>query len=97
VYNTDIPRYALEYSFKDENGQTLLIGKLTQSDVSPGFAMRVPLYVEFEGRPVFAGSFPIVGNTAREVRVLLPKKPKRVLLNYRYDVLAADNTVKEIP
>jgi aminopeptidase N len=97
VYNTDIPRYALEYSLKDENGQTLLVGKLAQSDVSPGFAMRVPLYVEFEGRPVFAGSFPIVGNTTREVRVLLPKKPKRVLLNYRYDVLSADNAVKEVP
>jgi hypothetical protein len=44
------------------------------------------------------GSVALRGNmTAPEIAVNLPRKPKRVLLNANHDVLAAENTVKEIP
>ena len=73
-------------------------GKLTQSDVSPDFLMRVPIYFDFDGRTIRAGSTVLRGNmTAPEILVNLPKKPKRVLLNANHDVLAAEAVVKEIP
>jgi hypothetical protein len=34
------------------------------------------------------GQVPIVGNsTSKEYQVVLPQRPKRVLINYNYDVL----------
>jgi hypothetical protein len=99
IYGTDLPRYRLEYSLKpSEDGKVRFTGKVTQSDVSPDFVMRVPLYMDFDGRVIKVGSFALKGNmTAPEIAVNLPKKPKRVLLNANHDVLAAENTVKEIP
>jgi hypothetical protein len=59
--------------------------------VSPGFKMIVPLYVDFEGRPVQLGQVRIAGNSStKEFRLPLPKRPKRVLLNAEHDVLASE-------
>jgi hypothetical protein len=52
------------------------------------------VYVEFDAWPQFIGSAAIHGShTSNEFKVLLPKKPKRVLINVNHDVLAAESTV----
>ena len=48
VYGTALPTYKLEHSVASKDGQTVLNVKLTQSGVSDGFRMPVPLYVEFD-------------------------------------------------
>jgi hypothetical protein len=58
----------------------------------------VPIYFDFDGRVIRAGSAVLRGNmTTAEILLNLPKKPKRVLLSANHDVLAAETVVKEIP
>ena len=97
IYGTDLPKYHLDYSVKTTDGNLRLSAKLTQSDVSPEFMMRVPIYLDLDGRVVRAGSTLMRGNmTSPELLIDVPKKPKRVLLNANHDVLAAETIVKEI-
>jgi aminopeptidase N len=95
VYGNEIPSYHLEYSLTPaDQGKVLLTGKITQSGVSDNFVMPVPVYVEFDVRPQMIGSATLRGNrTSSEFKVMLPKKPKRVLINVNHDVLAAESTV----
>ena len=59
--------------------------------------MRVPIYFEIDGHMIRAGYVSMRGDmTSAEVKIALPKKPKRVLLNGYHDILASDITVKEI-
>ncbi len=100
VYGKELPRYKLEYSLAGApEGKTLLKFNLTQSEVSNNFAMIVPVYLEFEDNHVVRlGHVPIGGNsTSKEYQVTLPKRPKRVLINYNYDVLssASDSVEKK--
>jgi hypothetical protein len=97
VYGTEIPRYRLEYTLAPgENGQTILKGKLTQSGVSDGFLMTVPLYMELANGTVRLGSVAIGGNRPREFQIMLPTKPKRVFLNANQDVLAYEASAVEV-
>lgn len=91
VYGKEVPRYKLEYSLTPhEGGKTMLTFTLTQSEVSQGFGMRVPIYLDYDGKMVRLGDIPMVGSTtSQEVKVPLDQKPKRVLINYNYDVLAS--------
>jgi hypothetical protein len=93
VYGTEVPRYRLDYSLTPESdGKTLLKATVTQSEVSPGFVMMVPIYLDFDGKIVRLGSANILGNsTTQEIQVRLPQKPKRVLINYHHDVLATES------
>jgi len=95
LYGTEIPSYHLDYSLKPaDRGKLLLTGKVTQSGVSDNFVMAVPVYVEFDARPQLIGSVTLRGtHTSNEFKVLLPKKPKRVLINANHDVLAVESTV----
>jgi hypothetical protein len=95
VYGTEVPSYRLEYSTAPaDQGKVMFTGRLTQSGVSPGFRMRVPIYLDFDGNVIRMGSVPISGSqTSQEIKVLLPKKPKRVLLNAHHDILAAESIV----
>ncbi len=95
VYGTDIPSYRMEYSLAPaDQGKVILTGKITQSGVSDGFRMRIPVYLDFDGNLMRLGSVPLVGNqTSQEIKVTLPKKPKRVVLNAHHDVLATETTV----
>jgi len=88
----------MEYSLSPEaDGKVLLTAKVTQSGVSPDFVMAVPVYLEFDGKMVHLGSVALKGNmTSDEVKVRLPKKPKKVQLNANYKVLAAEAVAKEI-
>jgi len=97
IYGTDLPRYRLEYSLKPSaDGKVLLTGSLTQSGVSDSFLMKVPLYLDFDGHVVRAGAATVQGSSSTEIKVVLPKKPKRVLLNANHDVLALESVVKEL-
>ncbi len=98
VYGTDLPKYRLEYSIKPaEDGKATFTGKLTQSEVSPGFVMRVPIYFDFDGHVIRAGYATLKGDTtSAEMKINLPKKPKRVMLNAFHDVLASEAVVKEV-
>jgi peptidase M1-like protein len=99
IYGTDLPKYRLDYSLKPSaDGKVRLTAKLTESDVSPDFVMRVPIYLDFDGRVIRMGLILMHGNmTTPEINVDLPKRPKRVLLSANHDVLAAETVVKEIP
>jgi hypothetical protein len=98
VYGMDIPSYRMEYSLAPEpDGKFLFTGKVTQSGVSAKFLMGVPIYFDFDGNISRAGTVALLGNmTSGEVKLRLPRKPKRVLLNANHDVLAAETIVKEM-
>ncbi len=88
VYGTPIPDYKLEYRLEGDGGQTKLIGKITQSGVDENFRMRVPIYLDFDGKITRLGTVPVFGNSSTEpFEVGLPKKPKRVMVCYYEDVL----------
>ncbi len=94
VYGTEIPRYetdvAVEKLGKDKYRLT---GTLSQSGVSDGFVALVPAYVDFgKGERAQFGRAPFRGNASQRLDLTLdlPKKPKGVVLNARYEVLAFD-------
>jgi aminopeptidase N len=94
VYGTEIPRYRLDYTLTPEaDGQCALSFKVTQSDVSQGFRMLVPIYLDFDGSKLMRlGEVKMFGSsTSNEIKVSLPRKPKRVLINANYDVLASES------
>jgi len=86
-----VPSYRLEYTLADaEGGKTLLTMKITQEGVDPLFKMRVPVYVDYDGRPSKLGTVPMSGSsTSAELKLTLAKRPRRVLLNANDDILAA--------
>lgn len=97
VYETDLPSYRMEYSLTPENGgKKLLTVKLTQSGVSPDFAMPVPFFAEYAGKKMRLGVAAMYGNCTGEFKVLLPEEPKRVLLNINHDVLSDREEVKRV-
>jgi hypothetical protein len=95
VYGTALPSYKLDYSFdKDPSGDVIFAFKISQSGVDDNFRMLVPIYVELpDGRVVSLGRARITGNNTLEQKVTLKgvkTAPKRALVNYNYDVLAAN-------
>jgi hypothetical protein len=97
VYGTDVPSYRLDYSLSNEpDGKVMFKGTVTQSGVPERFAMAIPLYFDFDGHIGRAGSLALHGNeTSKEFQIRLPKKPKRVMLNGEFDVLAENVEMKE--
>lgn len=94
VYGTDYPTYKFEHSFSnDANGDVVLNFTITQANVGKGFAMPVPVYVEFNnGRVARLGAARLIGNTSLEQHVPLKglkEKPKRAMLAYYDDVLGS--------
>jgi aminopeptidase N len=95
VYGTALPTYKIDSAFdKDANGDLVMTFKLTQSGVDDKFRMIVPIYLELaDGRTVNLGRARLVGNTSIDQKVPLKgwkDAPKRVLVNYNDDVLAAN-------
>jgi hypothetical protein len=94
VYGTEIPRYRLDYTLTPQDGgKCLLTFKITQSDVSQGFMMPVPIYLDLDGSKIVRlGDVKMFGSsTSDEIKVTLPQKPKRVLINANYDILASES------
>ncbi len=95
VYGTALPHYHLEGGFTVENDSTVAHIKLTQSHVTPDFKMAVPIYLELsDGQVIRLGSANIAGNSTVQNDVKLPKltsAPKKLMINYFYDVLCTEN------
>src|SRR5215469_16009351 len=94
VYGTQLPRYSLDSSFDiGADGDVVFRMRLTQSDVDAKFRMLVPVYLEMDdGRLLALGRAPLVGSSTVEDKVQikgLKTKPRRALVNYYDDVLAA--------
>ena len=95
VYGTALPNYKLDYSFEDTADGVQFKLKLAQSGVDQNFKMLVPIYLEMnDGRLLSIGRARLLGNTGLEQTVALKgwkEKPKRAMVNYYNDVLAAAN------
>lgn len=98
VYGTEIPKYRLEYSMEQATGgKTVIRGRLTQSDVSEKFRMKVPIYAEMEKKIIRLGLVYVEGNsTSKEFRITTQVKPKRIAANLNYDVLAAETVNQQV-
>jgi hypothetical protein len=94
VYGTEVPSYSITSNIEKNGDDTVVHFKLTQSGVSDDFTMLVPIYVEFEnGRIVLAGRATMKGSRDLEQTMNLGKMqvpPKRMLVNYNYDILSAN-------
>jgi hypothetical protein len=93
VFNSAIPDYKLDHKLEPaEGGKTMLKFRITQSNVDKDFKMRVPVYLDFDGKLTRLGSVAVMGNlTTDEISVLLPQKPKRVAICSYEDVLCTTN------
>jgi hypothetical protein len=95
VYGTYLPDYKLESSFTPiTNGFTMNL-KITQSNVDDKFMMPVPVYLDFGNKKIVRiGSVHVAGNSTVPLTVPLTnisEPPKRVLLNYNFDILSTEN------
>jgi len=91
VYGTDVPRYKFDYQLVPEaDGKVRLKASLTQSEVSDTFLASVPIYMELEGgRIARLGTVVMKGSSTNSgLETVLPAKPKRMMINQNYDVLA---------
>ncbi|HEY6332671.1 MAG TPA: carboxypeptidase regulatory-like domain-containing protein [Blastocatellia bacterium] len=90
---TEIPDYKLEYRLDPADKGVKLVMKVTQSNVDDKFKMRVPIYLDIDGKIHRLGSVGITGNsTTDELAVNLPSKPKRVMLCHYEDVLCTTDS-----
>ncbi|HTQ80896.1 MAG TPA: hypothetical protein VMM92_12940, partial [Thermoanaerobaculia bacterium] len=93
VYGTEIPRLTSDLKVAAEGDAWHITGKVAQEGVSASFRTLVPLYVEFDkGEKARVALLPLIGASARPVdlKVTLPKKPRRAVLNGLSEVLARD-------
>jgi len=93
VYGTEIPRYKADLEVKAEGSEFHITGKITQEGVSPNFRSLVPVYVEFDkGAKARVALIPMMGEATKpvDVKLQLPKTPKRALVNGRGEVLARE-------
>jgi len=90
VYGTDIPRYKFDYTLAEESGGKYLVkANLAQSEVNRNFVALVPIYADLDGKMSLIGRVRMIGNSSQsDLKIPLPRKPKRVLINANYDVLA---------
>lgn len=91
VYGTYLPEYSLDYTIeKNPDGSPLLYAKVSQSNVDENFIMLVPLYAEFDKNEIARLCvIRLKGNSELgNIRIPLPKKPKKIMLCAREDVLA---------
>jgi Peptidase family M1 domain len=95
VYGTALPSYVFSATFdKNPAGEVVFNYHLTQSGVDDNFVYPVPVYFELpEGRTIQIGRIRVKGNSTADGKVALKgmkDPPKRALINYNYDVLAAN-------
>ena len=86
VYGTEIPSYRFDYQLGPDGSQ--LTGKITQSGVSDGFKMLVPIYLDFGKGLVRIGAAKVIGNSSVDLNVKLPQPAKRAAICAQNDVLA---------
>jgi hypothetical protein len=95
VYGTQIPRYSIKSDFTQAAGKWSVHVVLTQSGVDNSFVMLVPIYLELQDKRVVRLLTAGMQGTHTLDQTLnlgeLPGTPKRLLLNYNYDVLSMEN------
>lgn len=91
VRGTAVPRLTAKLNAAPAtSGKYHIFGTITQSEVTDGFAVLVPVYIVYDKTAVSRlGSIRLVGNTTQDVdlEVALPKRPKSVVINAMHDVL----------
>jgi len=89
IYGTTIPKYKFDYNVTAAlDGKWQMKATLTQSEVEDNFMMIVPIYADFDGQVVRLGTVGMRGNSTNDrLQMLLPKKPKKVMINAFHDVL----------
>ncbi len=100
LYGTQVPSYHMTYRLApDSNGKVTFTANVTQSGVDDRFRARVPIYLDFgvAGGPLKLVNVGVSGNhTSEQIKVSLPRRPKKVLLNYNFDVLAREASADEL-
>jgi hypothetical protein len=90
VYGTDIPRYHFTWSAEPgENGKSVLVCTVEQSDVPATFKMPVPIVIEF-GKDRYAITRILVDEPTKTFRINLPEKPRDVKFNFYQAVLCSE-------
>jgi len=91
VRGTAIPRLTAKLNAVPvAGGKYHVFGTITQSEVTDGFVVLVPVYIVYDkGAVSRLGGIRVVGNaTAKvDVEVPLPKRPKGVVINAMHDIL----------
>jgi hypothetical protein len=94
VDGTDIPRYVADLKVEKADGdQWRIFGQVKQEGVGPDFRAVVPLQVDFgKNETATLGMIPMKGEASIpvDVKIKLPKKPKRALVNAHGEVLARE-------
>lgn len=94
VHGTDIPRYVADLKVeKADADQWRIHGQIKQEGVGEGFRALVPLQVEFgKNETATIGLLPMAGESSKavDVKIKLPKKPKKALVNAHGEVLARE-------
>ncbi len=94
VYGTDLPKLGSKLVAKKAGkGEYTISGQVSLTEVNEDFLALVPIYVQFAGgQRAKIGVLPFKGPGTQEVNVTLPlpKKPKKVTVNARHELLARD-------
>jgi len=94
VHGTDLPRYVADLKVEKADGdQWRIFGQVKQEGVGPDFRAVVPLQVDFgKNETATLGMIPMKGEASIpvDVKIKLPKKPKRALVNAHGEVLARE-------
>ncbi len=93
VYGTELPHYDITSQFTaNPDGTSAVHMRLTQSNVSKDFVMRIPIYLEMQnGNTVRIANVVIHGSDSIEGNLPLGKLPspgKALLVNYNADILS---------
>lgn len=90
IYGTSVPTYTWSYAVAnspDNEGKYPFSLKVKQTDVPPDFAAIVPVYFDY-GQNKWGYIWVQVDRPERTFSHLLPAKPKKVIFNPGYSVLA---------
>jgi hypothetical protein len=93
VYGTDVPRYAADLKVESSGDETRIHGTIRQEGVGKDFRALVPIYVDFgKNETARVGMVPMVGEASVpvDVKLKLPKKARKALLNVHGEVLARE-------
>lgn len=93
VHGVDVPRYAADLKIEPAGEETRIRGTIRQEGVSKDFRALVPIYVEFgKNEMARVGMLPLIGEASVpvDVKLKLPKKARRALLNAHGEVLTRD-------
>lgn len=93
VYGTDVPRYVADLKVETAGEETRIHGSIRQEGVAKDFRALVPIYVEMgKNEQARVGMVAMVGESSVPVdmKLKLPKKARKALLNAHGEVLARE-------